>query len=268
MMPTGFNDPVPTSRRHAEREAQRRLRVLNRSIGSDIGRLRTDAPATVAQLAAVAGLDRSFVGRIEAGIANPSLQSLVALAIALGADLSVRLYPGTGPRLTDRHQARMIEAVLRHLAPGWIPHLEVPVNRPARGVIDVVFERPADRLLVVTEAYSAVMRLEQQIRWSAEKAASIGSSTLGGPRPDWTVSRLLILRSTAANRELARSFAATLRAAYPAVAGETVASLVSGRPWPGDALIWVRIDGERTELIGGSPRGVPIGRSEGQQGRG
>jgi transcriptional regulator with XRE-family HTH domain len=218
-----------------------------------------DAAASTSRLAETAGLDRTFVGRIEAGLANPSLDTLVALSVALGADLTVRFYPGTGPRLTDRHQARMIETLLRGLAPGWTPYLEVAVSRPSRGVIDAVLERSAEHLLVVSEAYSAVGRLEQQIRWSAEKAAAIGSSFLG-PRSEWTVSRLLILRSTAANRELARSFAATLHAAYPARTREAVAALVDGERWPGDAIVWVRIDGERVELLDGPPRGVSVGR--------
>jgi transcriptional regulator with XRE-family HTH domain len=236
------------------------LLAIRRSIGTDIGRLRADAPATIARVADIAGLDRAFVGRIESGAANASLDSLVAIATALGADLSVRFYPGTGPRLTDRHQARMIETVLRGLAPVWTPHLEVPVHRPVRGVIDAVFERQIERLLVATEAYSAVSRLEQQIRWSAEKAASISSSPLGGPGPDWAVSRLLILRSTTTNRELARSFAATLGAAYPSRTSDAVAALQNGSRWPGDAIIWVRIDGDETELLDGPPRGVLVGR--------
>ena len=253
---------VPMRRVSIQREMDRWLRALHRSIGSDLERLRTDATTNLAHLSEVAGVDRSFVGRIEAGSAKPSLETLTALAVALGADLSVRYYPGTGPRLTDRHQARMIEAVLRRLAPIWKPHLEVPVTRPARGVIDLVLERAAQRLLVVSEAYSAISRLEQQIRWSADKAASIGSSSLVGQMPDWTSSRLLILRSTAASRELARSFDATLRAAYPASTRAAVASLTDGDPWPGDALVWIRIEGESTELLDGPPRGVQLDREE------
>jgi transcriptional regulator with XRE-family HTH domain len=234
--------------------------MLQRSIGTDVERIRNDAAATKARVAEIAGIDRTFEGRIEAGLANPSLETLTALAIALGADLSVRFYPGSGPRLTDRHQARMLEAILRRLAPDWKPHLEVPVTRPARGVVDAVFERPAARLFVVSEAYSTIARLEQQVRWSAEKAASISSSTLVGPGPEWSTSRLLILRSTASNRALAREFEATLRAAYPASTRQAVRSLIAGDPWPGDSIIWVRIDGDSVDLLDGPPRGVPVGR--------
>jgi transcriptional regulator with XRE-family HTH domain len=150
---------MPTNDRTRAREAERRLRAVHRSIGTDVTRLRLDAAASTSRLAETAGLDRTLVGRIEAGVANPSLDTLVALSVALGADLTVRFYPGTGPRLTDRHQARMIETLLRRLAPGWTPYLEVAVSRPSRGVIDAVLERPAEHLLVVSEAYSAVGRL-------------------------------------------------------------------------------------------------------------
>jgi transcriptional regulator with XRE-family HTH domain len=208
----------------------------------------------------LAGIDRSHYSRIEAGTANAGIETLIAIATALGADISVRLYPGTGPRLTDRHQARMIEVLLRSLSKDWRSHVEVPVSRPARGVIDAVLERPAEGLLVATEAYSELRRLEQQIRWSADKAASLGSSDLIGPGLEPRVSRLLVLRSTAATRELARQFEATLRAAYPARARDVIDSLRGGAKWPGPGLVWVRIEGDRYELLDGPPRGVTLGR--------
>jgi transcriptional regulator with XRE-family HTH domain len=212
--------PPPDRRPGVERVYKHKLRVARQGLGRDLLRIRTDAAATHGQVAALAGIDRSHYSRIEAGTANPSLETLTAIATALGADVSVRIYPGTGPRLTDRHQARMIEAILRSLGADWRPHVEVPVSRPVRGVIDAVLERPAERpaerLLVATEAYSELRRLEQQIRWSADKAASLGSSDLVGPGPAFAVSRLLVLRSTAATRELARQFESTMRAAYPA----------------------------------------------------
>jgi transcriptional regulator with XRE-family HTH domain len=243
-----------------DREFRRRVRTLVRTIGTDVYRIRTDAAASQAQVSREAGIDRSHMGRIEAGTTNASLETLVAVATAMGADLSVRFFPGSGPRLTDRHQARMIESLLRALSPAWRPHLEVPVFRPARGYVDAVFERTDHPLLVVSEAQSTLPRLEQQIRWAAEKAASIGSSTLVGPGPMPATSKLLILRSTASTRELARSFEATLRAAYPARSRDAVASLLEGTPWPGDSIVWIRIEGNRVEVLDGPPRGVALGR--------
>lgn len=252
--------PPPNRRLGIDRVVKGRHRETVRSFGRDALRLRTDAGATQSQVSSVAGIDRSHYSRIEAGTANASLETLVAISTALGADISVRLYPGTGPRLTDRHQARMIETLLRSLCDDWRPHVEVPVSRPSRGVIDAVLERPAARLLVVTEAYSELRRLEQQIRWSADKAASIASSDLVGPGRELTVSRLLVLRSTATTRQLARDFEATLHAAYPARTAAVIASLRDGADWPGPGIVWIRIEGERVELLDGPPRGVVLGR--------
>jgi transcriptional regulator with XRE-family HTH domain len=243
-----------------DRQVRDRLRRVERSIGQDLERLRLDAAATRSSVAAAAGVDRTFYGRIETGDAHPSLETLVALSIALGAEPSVRLFAGTGPRLTDRHQARMVEAVLRDLAPVWRTHLEVPVWKPSRGVIDAVLERSSPDLLVLTEFQSTLARLEQQLRWMAEKAASIGSSTLVGDRPVPPTSRLLVLRTTDAIRTLARQFEATLATAYPARCADAIRALRTGSPWPGDAIIWVRLDGEVVRLLDTPPRGVALGR--------
>jgi transcriptional regulator with XRE-family HTH domain len=252
--------PPPERRVGLDRALKRSLRATTQRLGRDLFQIRTDAAATHGKVAALAGIDRSYYSRIEAGAANPSIETLAAISVALGADVSIRLYPGTGPRLTDRHQARMIETLLRTLSAMWKPHLEVPVSRPVRGVIDLVLERRTDGLLVAAEAYSELRRLEQQIRWSTEKAEALGSSTLVGPGPLPDVSTLLILRSTTSTRELARQFESTLKTCYPARTAAVVDALRSGSPWPGPGIIWIRIEGERVELLDGPPRGVPVGR--------
>ena len=246
--------------RALDREVQRRLRRLHRTVGDDLARLIHDAGATKAHVARAASVDRTYIGRIEAGDVNPSLDTLVALCTALGADVSLRLYAGTGPRLTDRHQARMVECVLAGLDPSWHPFLEVPVWRPVRGVVDAAFLRSDVPRLVIGEFMSTLARVEQQLRWSAAKAAAIASADLFRDRDVPPTSRLLVLRSTRANREIARRFEATLQEAYPGRSADAVRSLTAGDRWPGDALVWVRIDGDRVELIDAAPRGVGVGR--------
>jgi hypothetical protein len=68
-----------------------------------------------------------------------------------------------------------------------------------------------------------------------------------------------VLRSTATTRQLAREFEATLRAAYPAPTPAVLASLRGGATWPGPGIVWVRIEGDRVELLEGPPRGVLLG---------
>jgi transcriptional regulator with XRE-family HTH domain len=235
----------------------RRTLHLERSIGLDLRRLREDAGASQSDVARRAGLSRGMVSRTEAGDVHPSIETLTAIAAALGADLSIRLFPGAGVPIRDRFQARMIEALLRILHPRWRAHPEVPIHRPARGLIDVVLEDAP--LLVATEAQSDLRRLEAQIRWHTEKASGLPFTDLATGR-DVQVSRLLVLRSTRRTRELAREFEQTLRAAYPARSRDALEALTSKTPWPGSAVIWMGVDGRTATILDRGPKGVTLGR--------
>jgi DNA-binding XRE family transcriptional regulator len=74
----------------ADRVFRQRLREVKRATGTELRRLRTVASASQGRAAHAAGVDRSFLSRIESGVANPSIETLVAIAVALGADVSVR----------------------------------------------------------------------------------------------------------------------------------------------------------------------------------
>ena len=189
---------------------------------------------------------------IEAGDGQWSVDSLARLAAALGADLSVRLYPNTGPPIRDRHQARMVEALLGILNPRWRPTLEVPVRSPARGIIDLVLHDAAAGIMLAVEAQSELRRVEQQLRWSGEKAASLPSSelwrTIGGR--DARIGRVLLLRSTRTTRALAANLESTFRAAYPADHGAARRALTTpDDPWPGDAIVWMGVDGAGATVL-------------------
>jgi transcriptional regulator with XRE-family HTH domain len=142
-------------------------RVARRALaafGADVHRLRTDAGVSRTQLARVAGIDQSYLARIEKGAADPSADTRARLALALGADLSQRLYPNTGPAIRDRHQARISEALLAIIHPRWQRFAEVAVRQPSRGWIDLAFHDPRQRVLVAAEIQSDLRRLEQLIR--------------------------------------------------------------------------------------------------------
>lgn len=104
-------------------------------VGDEVLRLRLDAGVSLRELGASTGLDPSHLARIEKGQANASLEALTAISVALGADLSLRFYAGTGPRIRDRFQAPMVEALLRSLDARWAARLEVPIPRPVRGIV-------------------------------------------------------------------------------------------------------------------------------------
>jgi transcriptional regulator with XRE-family HTH domain len=231
------------------------------SIGAEIRRLRLDSGLSVRRLADMANIDHGHLSLIERGLREPSLAVLTAIATALGGSVSVRFYPGTGPRLRDPIQARICEAVLRVLDPRWTRSVEVPVHRPARGVIDAVIHDQAAGVIVAIEIQSELRRLEQQLRWSNEKAESLPSADFwrfvdGAPRID----RLLILRSTRTNRQLAERFAETLRVAYPASPIEAYRALTTPDvSWPGSALLWAEVEGDAARVRDRPPRGVMTG---------
>jgi transcriptional regulator with XRE-family HTH domain len=223
-------------------------------IGEEVLRLRLDAGVSLRELGAVTGLDPSHLARIEKGQVQASLEALTAISTALGADLSLRFYAGAGPRIRDRFQAPMIEALLRTLDPRWTARLEVPIPRPARGIVDLVLTDRADSSTVIGEAQSEFRHIEQQLRWFAEKADAM-TSAAGRPP-----SRLLIVRSTEATRETARRHSAILSTAYPARTGDVVAALTGTAPWPGNGIVWMRLERGTAELLAHPPRGVAIGR--------
>lgn len=251
------------TRKFVQAEAARRMRHMDQQLGEEIRRLRLDAGVTVAQLAGIVGVHRSYIDRIEAGRARPSLPVLAAIGVALGADLSLRYFAGTGPRLHDRFQSVIVETVLQRIDPRWRPEPEVTISRPIRGVIDLTLTDRSSPIVVAAEAQSELRRLEQQIRWASEKAAGLARK-LADEDPGaagMTVSRLLILRSTVATRELARTFASTLAAAYPARTADVVRALTTpSGPWPGAGIVWVRLEGGRGTLLDLPPRGVALGR--------
>ena len=228
------------------------------AIGYEIRRMRLDAGLSQRELAGRAAIDHAHLSVIERGLREPSLAVVVAIADALGGTASVRLYPGTGPRLRDPIQARITDALVRILHARWTPMLEVPVHRPARGVIDLVAHDQAAAIVIAIEVQSEIRRLEQQTRWSNQKAEALPSADFWRfTHPPPRIERLLVLRSTRANRDLAVRFAATLAVAYPARAEDAYLALTTpAAPWPGAALIWATVEHDEARILDRPPRPV------------
>jgi transcriptional regulator with XRE-family HTH domain len=255
-----FTTRVPPSSPRPRRVVQRAA-AIRRATGSDIRRLREDAGVSLGVLARTSGVSVGHLWAIEAGTADPSTEVLVAVSDALAADLSVRLFPTTGPRLRDHVQARMGEVLVRALHQRWGRFLEVPVYRPARGVIDVVVHDPMDQLLVAIELQSELRRLEQQLRWANQKRDSIPSSEMWRFLPEEPrISTALVLRNTRRNRDIVTQLAATVGVQYPGPTADAVSALTGAAPWPGASLLWVDIAATGGRLLERPPRGCRVGR--------
>jgi transcriptional regulator with XRE-family HTH domain len=231
---------------NARRVAER----LHRVLGEDLRRLREDAGLKRAALADAAGVDATYLARIEDGLVNPTLETYARLSSALGADFGAHFYPNTGPTIRDRHQARILEWLLEQRHPRWAPYTEVAVRKPARGWIDLVLHDQAAACVLTTEIQSALARIEQMVRWSGEKAAALpswdGYAHLG---PVSTTSSLLLVRATRATRAIGSQFARQLEIAFPAHPEDAIAALTGTRPWPGPALIWIDLRADAVRFI-------------------
>ncbi len=84
--------------------ADRRSAAVRHAIAEDLRRMREDAGLDACSCRPDRG--RPSVGRrrIEDGSIDPTLETVMRVAAALGADLHARVYPGTGPAVRDRHQ--------------------------------------------------------------------------------------------------------------------------------------------------------------------
>lgn len=237
-----------------------RQRDARRAVAEELHRCRVERGLSVRAVCRGAGIDPAHLSRIEAGDRAPSQGTLVALAAAMGCRVSTRIYPTDGPRVRDHIQVRLIEALLRILHTRWTVRLEVPVYRPVRGVIDVVLQDRAFNDVVAGEGHSLLVNVEHQLRWAGEKAESLPSAR-GWSFADLDdtprIGRLLILRSSRAMHDLARTLPETFKAAYPADPAVAYAALTTADVrWPGHALLWAVLDGADTRLIDGRPRGL------------
>jgi len=231
-------------------EARRQATRIHRAMGDDIRRLREDAGIRCGRLAVAAGVNAGYLRRIEEGLERPSIDTYAKIAVTLGADIGSRLYPNTGPSIRDRWQASILEGLLGQLHPRWRVYPEVAVRNPARGWIDGVLHDARAETVLVTEIQSDLRRLEQLLRWFAEKVASLSSwegwAQLG---PIKVMSQLLIVRSTSATRQVGREFERQLALAYPAHPADAIEALTSAKPWPGPALIWAEVEPSGVRLI-------------------
>lgn len=225
-----------------QRTAARAAARARTALRDDLERALADAGMRASELARASGVDAGFVSRLRAGKAEASIDTWARLAAPLGLDLSMRLYPTTGPVVRDRFAAPMLELLLRDLHPRWARWTEVSVSRPSRGWIDAVLHDGAAPILLASELQSELRRLEQLVRWHGAKAAALpsweGWEPLGGP----PVSRLLLARRTRATRQVASEFSRQLRVAYPAHPDDAVASLTGAHPWPGAAVAWMTVE--------------------------
>ncbi len=256
-----FTGPVPIihdrARARVARIADRRLRRVVQDLAETIVRQRLDSGVSQITLAGAAGVSRAYLCEIEAGRAMPSLDVLAWVAAALGGEVSVRMYPGSGPLVRDHLQLAMGEALLQITDRTWSPRLEVPITAPTRGFADLLLYDPSRAQAVEVELHSQLRRVEQQLRRSQAKAEALATSL----PPGTEMHRLLVLRSAEGTRHLVAVNQTLFATAFPANVPQAHAALRDRTlRWPGDVLLWATVTNGHARILPAPPRGIRVGR--------
>jgi transcriptional regulator with XRE-family HTH domain len=189
-------------------------------LGLSLRALRLRRRLTQAGLAALVGVSRATIARIERSHADQvTLRLLVRVAAELGASVNVRvLWHGEAlDRLLDAAHADLTDALLRLLHDsGWLVATEVSFNiRGERGVVDILAFRPATGALLVIEVKSVVPDLQAMLGALDRKARV--APVLARER-GWqiaTISRVLVLPDDRTARRRLGRHAATFATALP-----------------------------------------------------
>lgn len=205
---------------HAARErADRTLREL----GRDLRTARVTRGLSQRVVGAAAALTQSQVSEIERGrYPGVSIDALSRHAVAVGLDLSVRLFPGGEP-IRDRAHAALLERFRKAVGEGWDWAAEVPL--PIRGD-----KRAWDRRL---QGAGVAIGIEAETRPTDMQEVQ---RRLGRKKRDGDIDRLiLVLPNSEWCRRLLRLN--DLETTFPVPGRIALRALQEGRDPGGDAVI-------------------------------
>ena len=220
------------------RRGSQRARDQAQYLGREVQLARTRLGWSRARASNRAGVSRSTWERVERGSTGPTIATACAVTDAVGLDLVLRTYPGSGPTLHDRGQMN-VAAHLSELAhSSWRVSLEVTAGTHGEA-IDEVFWGP-DEILDV-EIVRHLRDYQAQYR-----AASLKRDWLANQhsRPVRLILAVEYLRS---NRAAAAPHMRLIRTSLPAGSRQILDALRTGTPVGSDGLLWVRrpLAGER-----------------------
>jgi transcriptional regulator with XRE-family HTH domain len=205
-----------THQRAADVGANRTNRVLF-DVASEFRKKRLEQGLSQATVAAAARVSRSQVSRVELAKApNVTLRDILAMACALGFDLSIRAFPN-GSQIHDRAQQALLARFKSRLHPSAKCQREVPLPIPGD-------KRTWDLGVTLSDG---------QVRTEAETRPNDCQALLRKCvlriRDDPGCGVVILLMSdTRHNRDLVRQNADSLATLFPGSARATLAALSAG----------------------------------------
>lgn len=230
-------------------QVERRLQEQRARLGAEIQALRERRGWTRIELAQRAGLGRMVVSRIERGIANPDLEGLQRLAVALDRPLTVD-FGGRDPQasVNDAGHLGIQELILRlGAAVGAAGTFELP-TRPAEpwrsADIGLLFDR--ERRLVHAECWNTIGDVGAAARATNRKRAELHDLAIARWGAAARVDQVWVVRATARNRALVARYPAVFAARFPASSRRWVAALTTGvAPPDAPGLVWCDVGATR-----------------------
>jgi hypothetical protein len=200
---------------------------------------------TQAALARRIGGHQSWLSRIELGRGRgASLERWVAIGLVLGRPLAVSLSRPLGQLrepIDAGHLAMQEHLIRRARAHGRSPFFELPTRPadPSRS-IDVGIRDPANRVLIVAEAWNTIGDLGSAIRTTHRKVAEAADrAAFVDDGPPFRVASIWVVRASAANRSLLGRYPEILRSAFPGPSRNWVRALEdAGKPPDRPGLVW------------------------------
>lgn len=217
----------------ANRSASSRVRAREQSarIGAEVKLARVTQAMTRQQVANLAGVAWSTEVRVELGDPNLGVETLCAVAEAVGLDLVLRAFQGTPPRLRDTGQLELAQQLVAQASTAWQPQIELLIGQHGES-IDLAFFGPAE--ILATEVERMATDYQNQYRRADRKRQALAAQHR---RP---VRLVLVIEDTRRNRAAVAPHLALIKTALPAGSREVLRALRSGQPLGRDGCLWVR----------------------------
>lgn len=190
------------------------------------------AGLTQAQVAQLAGLSQTEVGRAERGVGDHSLDARCRLAAACGHELGWRLYPAATVRLRDSGQLSLAQAITGAAHASWAPRLEVPVAPGDARAADLLLDGTDE--IIHVEIERSLVDVQAQLRSAQLKRRAITE------REERPVRLIIAVPDTRAARARLAPFRELISRTLPMTSAQVWRALRAGQPLGGDGILFVR----------------------------
>jgi hypothetical protein len=188
---------------------------------------------TQRQVALLVGVSQPFVSLVELGLRRPDWPTACAMCLAVGHDLSVRLFQGRGVGLRDSGQFADVQDIAVQAHASWHPHMEHPVSGSStdRRAADLVLIGAAE--VIHVEVERGIADFQAQLRVGQLKRAALGELL------DRPVRLVIAVPGTRRMREKVAALEPALRVALPAPSAAVWRSIRTGAPLGNDGLLFL-----------------------------